>query len=125
MNDAALAFLVGSPGYSELFLVFLAVLVLFGPKSLPGIARKLGRVMDELRRASQDFRGHVMDIDDVEVSAPSSGSELSADGPVHGERPSSLSQVDDDRVQAEPGDGTPDAERAAPGAEGHHDELAG
>lgn len=58
-----LGFLGGGPGYGEVILVFLAVLVLFGPKRLPEIARMLGKTLQDLRRASQDFRDQVMSIE--------------------------------------------------------------
>lgn len=38
-----------------IFLFFL-VLVLFGPKKIPEIARELGKLMAEFRRASNDFK---------------------------------------------------------------------
>ena len=58
-----LAFLSGSPGWGELLLVFAVVLVLFGPRRLPELARMIGKALEELRRASQDFRNEVMRID--------------------------------------------------------------
>jgi len=58
------AFLSGSPGMSELLLISAVVLLLFGPKRLPEIARMIGRTLDELRKASQDFRDQIMQIDE-------------------------------------------------------------
>lgn len=64
MNSAApAAFLTGAPGPLEVLLVFLAVLLLFGPKRLPEIARTLGRAIDQLRRASDEFRHNVMSME--------------------------------------------------------------
>jgi TatA/E family protein of Tat protein translocase len=57
------AFLSGSPGWGELVLLFLVVLVLFGPRRLPEIARMIGRVLEEMRRASQEFRDNIMNIE--------------------------------------------------------------
>ena len=59
----ALAFFTGGIGGWELAVVFLAVLVLFGPKRLPEIARSIGRVMHQLRRASQDFHDQLMHVE--------------------------------------------------------------
>ena len=59
-----LAFLPGSPGAGELLIIFIVVLVLFGPKRLPSIARSIGRMLEEIRRASQDFRDQLMRADD-------------------------------------------------------------
>ncbi len=41
-----------------LFLFFLA-LILFGPKKLPEIGRQIGRMMNEFRRASNEFRSQI------------------------------------------------------------------
>lgn len=47
--------------FSELlFLVFVALIV-FGPKRLPEIARKAGKILGEFRRASNDFRAQIED----------------------------------------------------------------
>src|SRR5712691_3316825 len=40
------------------FLCFLA-LILFGPKKLPEMARQAGRLLAELRRASNEFRSQI------------------------------------------------------------------
>ncbi|GAC1648804.1 MAG: hypothetical protein NVS9B15_07740 [Acidobacteriaceae bacterium] len=40
------------------FLVFLALIV-FGPKRLPEMARKLGKIMGEFRRASNEFKAQI------------------------------------------------------------------
>ncbi len=58
-----LSFLSGSPGWGELLVVFAVVLLLFGPRRLPELARMIGKALEELRRASQDFRNEVMRID--------------------------------------------------------------
>ncbi|MDE0838147.1 MAG: twin-arginine translocase TatA/TatE family subunit [Kiritimatiellae bacterium] len=62
-----LSFLSGMPGGGELLVLFLVILVMFGPKRLPEVARSVGRVLDELRRASQDFKDQIMSIDEVDV----------------------------------------------------------
>lgn len=57
------AFLGSQPGFFEMFLIFTAVLLLFGADSLPKFARQFGRLMEELRRASQDFKDQVSRAD--------------------------------------------------------------
>ena len=59
-----LCFLGAASGSSELLLVFLVTLVLFGPKELPKVARKLGKLLEELRTVSQEFRDQIMRIDE-------------------------------------------------------------
>lgn len=60
-----LAFLTGSAGPGELLFIFIIILVFFGPKRLPELARMIGRAMTELRRASQEFRHQVMTMEDT------------------------------------------------------------
>ena len=58
-----LGFFAGSPGPMELIVIFLVVLVLFGPRRLPDIAKMIGKTLHELRRASEDFKDQVMAIE--------------------------------------------------------------
>jgi len=46
-------------GLQELIVVFLVALLVFGPKRLPELAKKLGRGLGELKRAFQDVKDHV------------------------------------------------------------------
>jgi sec-independent protein translocase protein TatB len=48
------------PGFSgEMIFLFILVLILFGPKKMPEIARQVGRFMNEFRRASNEFRSQI------------------------------------------------------------------
>lgn len=58
------AFISGMPGGGEIIVLFLVILVLFGPRKLPGIARMIGKTLDQLRNASQDFKDEIMKIED-------------------------------------------------------------
>src|SRR6516164_480693 len=40
----------------HMIVIFLVVLVVFGPQKLPELARSLGKLMAEFRKASTDFR---------------------------------------------------------------------
>jgi sec-independent protein translocase protein TatA len=53
--------LIGDVGGLELLVILGAVLMLFGGKGMPGIARSFGRMADTLRRASQEFKDQLMD----------------------------------------------------------------
>jgi TatA/E family protein of Tat protein translocase len=77
------AFLPGSPGPLEILLILIAILLLFGPRRLPEIARAIGRALDQLRRASQDFRDHIMQIDQCDADDPSPAeTRTEGDGPT-------------------------------------------
>lgn len=52
--------LYGAPGSSELILIFVAVLLLFGAKRLPSIARNMGKALEEFRRAARDVTDEIM-----------------------------------------------------------------
>src|SRR5258708_37920276 len=45
----------GAPGPSEWVLILVIVLVLFGAKKLPELARSLGQSINEFRKAREDF----------------------------------------------------------------------
>ena len=47
-------------GFSgEMIFLFLLALILFGPRRLPEIGRQIGRIMNEFRRASNEFRAQI------------------------------------------------------------------
>ena len=49
----------GNVGGSELFLILLIVLIFFGPKKLPDLAKGLGHAMREFRKATRDVQEEV------------------------------------------------------------------
>jgi len=55
-----LGFIGGSLGTGELVLIFVVVLLLFGSKNLPKIARGLGRALEEFRRAAREVSSEIM-----------------------------------------------------------------
>ncbi len=59
----SLAFLTGSVGSGEWIVLFVVVLIVVGPKRLPEIARKLGRTMEMFRRAADEFKDQLMNMD--------------------------------------------------------------
>lgn len=46
-------------GFSETIFLFILALVVFGPKKLPEIARQAGKLLAELRRASNEFKSQI------------------------------------------------------------------
>src|SRR5580698_8636677 len=49
------------PSFQDSAVIFFIALLLFGPKKLPELARYVGKLMNEFRRASSEFR---MQMDD-------------------------------------------------------------
>lgn len=48
-------------GFSELLLLGLIALIFIGPQQLPELARAVGRVLNELKRATSDFQSVITD----------------------------------------------------------------
>src|ERR1044071_2670204 len=46
-------------GFPEMVFLFLAALILFGPKKLPEIGRQIGKAMNEFKRASNEFKAQI------------------------------------------------------------------
>jgi TatA/E family protein of Tat protein translocase len=70
-----LAFGIGNLGGPDLFIILLIVLVLFGAKKLPDLARSLGQSMNEFTKARQDI--------DRELRSRSGSTVSAATLPVH------------------------------------------
>ena len=53
------------PGTPELMIIFILVLVLFGPNKIPELARGLGKGLREFRKATNEIRNQFkLDDDD-------------------------------------------------------------
>ncbi|TKJ40247.1 twin-arginine translocase TatA/TatE family subunit [candidate division LCP-89 bacterium B3_LCP] len=50
------------PSGSELIIILFAVLILFGGKKIPGIARNIGKIIGDMQKATREFKRE-MDID--------------------------------------------------------------
>jgi len=48
-------------GLSELIIIGIIALIFIGPKELPEVARVLGRLLNELRRATGDIKDSFLD----------------------------------------------------------------
>ena len=69
MNILALGF--GNFGGPDVFIILLIVLILFGAKKLPDLARSLGQSMNEFKKAREDIDRELHDAG-KSSSAPSS-----------------------------------------------------
>jgi TatA/E family protein of Tat protein translocase len=49
----------GSLGVPELLLIFILVLIVFGPRRIPEIGRTLGKALGEFRKATDDLKSTI------------------------------------------------------------------
>ncbi len=69
MYHATLA--IGPLGTTEMIIIAVLVLVLFGAKKLPTFARSLGKSMGEFRKAREEFESELTRSADEVTSTPS------------------------------------------------------
>lgn len=78
-------------GSSELFLILIVALLVFGPSKLPELGRTIGRAVGEFRRTARDFE-RTWELEAANATHPSQRSAI-GEQEVPGERPSeSVSQ---------------------------------
>ena len=58
-----LAFVFDSVGFGEWFVLLAVVLIVVGPRRLPSAARTLGQYYSKFRRAADNFKRQLMDMD--------------------------------------------------------------
>ncbi len=58
-------FLAFNLGPQEVFLIFIVMLLLFGAKKLPELARGMGKSMGEFKKARQEFENEITRAGDV------------------------------------------------------------
>ncbi len=49
-------------GFSEFLVIGVVALIVIGPKQLPEVARVVGRLLSELKRATQDLSGGLLEV---------------------------------------------------------------
>jgi len=55
------------PSFADTIFLFLLALIIFGPKRLPEIGRQIGKVLNELKRASNEFKSQIQtEMDSME-----------------------------------------------------------
>ncbi|MBI2889538.1 MAG: twin-arginine translocase subunit TatB [Nitrospirae bacterium] len=57
-------------GFSELLIIAVVVLLIFGPKRLPEVLKKVGGVMRDVRNAADDARATIMSNIESEGKKP-------------------------------------------------------
>src|SRR6478752_2754843 len=57
--------------FADTAVLFVLALLLFGPKKLPGIARQVGKALNEFKRASNEFKAQIeSEINQLEREEP-------------------------------------------------------
>lgn len=72
---------IGGVGMQELIIIFLIVLLLFGGKKIPEIARGLGKAMREFRKAQNDIRDTLENDDEDKEKDETKGTKNTAADP--------------------------------------------
>src|SRR5437762_5635023 len=78
---------MGQLGFSEMLVIFIVALLVFGPKKLPELGKSLGKGIREFKKATDEFKSswedHVKDIsqplNDVKKDIHSMGQDLKSD----------------------------------------------
>jgi len=95
-------FLFGGTGTGEIIIIFVVVLLLFGPRRLPEIARAIGKILSQIRNASNDFRSQIMKIEEDE---PARHHAVDVQAEEIEEKPDSSGSSTDPDVKEGPGSG--------------------
>lgn len=64
---------MGPIGTPELIMIFVVILLLFGAKKLPELARGIGKSMGEFKKARSDFERELTIADETARRDPQSG----------------------------------------------------
>ncbi len=59
---------MGDLSFGEIFVIFLAIVILFGPKKIPQIARELGQGLRKMRGAVDDIKQEILKETDEPIS---------------------------------------------------------
>ena len=72
----------GSMGMSELVIILVIALIIFGPRKLPELGRSLGKSIGEFKRASNELRSTIEEEIRVEETKDRTASQATATKPA-------------------------------------------
>ena len=101
--------MLGSLGFPEILFILVLALLVFGPRRLPEVGRKVGRALGEFRRATGDLKRSIdreMTMADMGVgtSTPESTQPRSPAGAEEPKAGAEMYPTDDERVDESPDD---------------------
>jgi len=103
--------------FADTVVLFVLALLLFGPKKLPGIARQIGKALNEFKRASNEFKSQIeTEIANLERETTTAPQYLPPADPVRGTVPAST-VVDAPSEPTPPAQLTSEAESTAKAAD--------
>ena len=113
----ALAIIFDGVGFGEWFVLLAVVLVVVGPKRLPSAARTFGQYYSKFRRAAENFKRQLLDMDTEFTKAVEEADKLPDDAftvdSAKKDEPAAASTDDSASVPVEPpAAGTPPVEGA-------------
>jgi len=96
-------------GFQEMLIILVVVLIFFGPKRLPDLAKSLGKGIAEFKKASEEVRKGIEDAvkEESATETPKPPEDLSSYGKAPGSAP-----APEEPVNAEPAAPTGAQERA-------------
>lgn len=56
-------------GFGELLVIALFILIFFGPKKIPDIARSLGKAVREFKKAMQDVQSEIQSVTGIDLNS--------------------------------------------------------
>ena len=75
-----------SIGFSEIVIILIVALIVFGPKRLPEVGRSVGRALREFKKTSDDVRNEFASVlDEEEPTVPGALPTAAAPDPDDGE----------------------------------------
>ena len=80
-------------GFQEMLIILVVVLIFFGPKRLPDLAKSLGKGIAEFKKASDEVRKGIDEaVREAETDETTNGTPTSGDEPREGPPPSSAGE---------------------------------
>ena len=91
-------------GFQEMLIILVVVLIFFGPKRLPDLAKSLGKGIAEFKKASEEVRKGIEDAvkEESAEEAPKPPEDLSAYGKAPGNDPASAHESASDAAPKDP-----------------------
>jgi TatA/E family protein of Tat protein translocase len=109
-------------GFQEMLIILVVVLIFFGPKRLPDLAKSLGKGIAEFKKASEEVRKGIEDAvkEESVAETPKPPEDLSSYGKAPGSDPATkepaiTEPAPPDGLQAHANDASPDNPPVNPG----------